>query len=912
MLKVVDLRTEYLEEPLGIDAAQPRFSWRLEAEERGILQRSYHIVVCEEDTVLWDSGIVESGESIAILYAGTPLKSRQQLTWSVTVTAQDETGTQLQALSPAAHFEMGLLRREDWQATWIEAEDEVDPDAEKPAILLKKQFSVKAGLCKARIYQTAHGLYHFWLNGTSGTDELFKPGLTSYYHRLQYQVYDILSLLHEGENTWDVTLADGWWRGVTGGTVRNNFGYKLAFLGQIELFYKDGSKEIICSDPSFSWSTGALVASDMMMGDVYDARLCPKTWHPVHPILVETRLIASAGVPVRAKERFTPTILTDSKGQTVLDFGQNIAGFVQMRLRNTKKGQLVRLTHGEGLKDGAFSVENISDTALKLPRFQEVHYLCRGGDEERYCPLFSIFGFRYVRVEGYADICPEDFTALAVYSDMKQTGQFSCSDPRIDRLFQNCLWSQKGNFMDVPVDCPTRERNAWTGDAQVYVRTAGILMDVYPFFEKWMQDQTLEQYQSGKVGITFPSTSSPHQRSELERMQKTNPLTALAGPEGNGSIGEDAVGWGDSAVWIPYMLYLSYGDKRILENQYETARRWLEFEIACAKQHNPRYQRCRQYHHIGADGVVDGEYLYDTNFQYGEWNEPIEKTPEEQQAFLQKLLRAKQEGKHLLEILAEEGKPEVATAYFYRSAKTVAHMARILNKNADAAKYEELAKRIHDMYCTYMIGAHGAIEKGHQAPYVRALRFGLYRDEKQKSQLLRHLIREIHENGDCLNTGFLSTPFLLPVLVENGQTELAYRLLEQTKSPSWLHAVELGATTIPEEWTGLDRFRASFNHYSYGAVCEFLFAHIAGIRPIMDCPGYRSFYLQPIPGGSLTHAQASYESRYGTIRSEWRIIGKTFYYLCEIPANTKAKLCLPDGKTHILLSGIHQFEVPLP
>ena len=764
MLEITDLKTEYLVDPLGIDAAAPRFSWKLKSDRRGVRQTGFRIRAVDrgrENTVLWDCCSLEEdseendsngngndgngksherSDSQRIRYAGRPLTSRQQVSWQVEVTAVDENGAVETAISEQAGFEMGLLQKTDWVGRWLEPEDEADPEVDKPALYLRKCFFVKPGLKRARIYQTAHGLYHFWLNGMSGTEDCFKPGLTSYYHRIQYQAYDITRFLREGDNCWAVVLSDGWWRGATGGTVRNNFGYKLHFLGQIELFYEDGTTALIGSDESFRWSTGGLLASDMQMGDCYDAGKEPEgwknscfddsAWKRVHLAgqgdtfdHTDARLIASASVPVREMETFPAKVFTDQNGKTVLDFGQNIAGYVRMKLRSTQPGQTIHLTHGEALKKGCFSVENINQLAYQADHFQEIFYICRGDGMEEYCPRFSVFGFRYVMLEGYEkeSIQEGDFTAVAVYSAMEETGHFTCSHTLINKLVHNSLWSQKGNFLDVAVDCPTRERNAWTGDAQIYARTASLFMDTYSFYEKWLQDQTIEQYDSGKVGITFPSTSSVHNPEELARVKKSNPLAALAGPAGNGSIGEDAVGWGDSAVWIPFMVYLSFGDRRILDNQYETGRKWLEFELASARVHNPKYEGQPQYHHVGEDGTLDGEYIYDTNFQYGEWNEAIEKTPREQQEMMQMLARAGKEGKSILEILAKDGKPEVATAYMYRSAMAVSCMAQILGKVKEAAHYAAIAHRIKDVYCTYLIGDGGIIEKGHQAPYVLSL-----------------------------------------------------------------------------------------------------------------------------------------------------------------------------------------------
>lgn len=930
MLKIYDLRTEYRDNPMGLDAVQPRFSWKIRSDDRGITQYSYQIVVCKVDDIVcmslakdivWNTGTVFSKESQRIRYQGECLESRQRYCWKVQITVSNVKGEKESAESEWSFFDMGLLQRSDWNASWIEPEDEVDHDARKPVIYLRKTFQVKSGLKKARIYQTAHGLYDFWVNGMAGCEDKFLPGLTSYYHRIQYQVYDVTQLLQQGENLWAVRLADGWWRGVTGGTVKNNFGYTLHFLGQLEVEYEDGTREVIGTDESFRYSTGGLLASDMQMGDIYDARMEPegwklaqfddKDWKMVHRLKddshgdgdnenrINAEIIASRSVPVREKEIFLPKEFIDTNGNCILDFGQNIAGYVRMTLRKCKPGQVIHLTHGEDIKDGSFSMKNLESPALPLEAYQEVTYICKGEKEEHYCPAFAIFGFRYVKLEGYEEqIQKGDFKAIAVYSDMEETGDFTCSNPLINQLVSNSRWSQKSNYMDVPVDCPTRERNAWTGDAQIYTRTATDFMNVYTFYEKWMQDQTIEQYASGKVGITFPSTSSIHNPEEFAKIQAISPFSAQAGPEGNGNIGEDSVGWGDAAVWIPKMIYLCYGDKQILENQYNTAKHWVDYMLACAREHNSLYEDQPQYHSYGDDGTLDAEWIFDTRMHYGEWCEPI---PMEFK------------GGSLEEILANmarQGNPLVATAYMARSAQNVAEMARVLGRFSDTKQYQSIADRIRGVYDRYLIAEDGTIEPGHQAAYVRALAFNMCSEEKH-DKVVGQLIKEIEANDYCLNTGFLSTPFLLPVLVEAGYIDVAFRILEQTRNPSWLHAVTLGATTILENWDGMDQHKSSFNHYSYGAVCEFLFAYVAGIRPQWEHPGYEEFLLKPIVGGTLTHAEATYESIYGRIYSAWKKEENQLQYNCEIPVNTKATLELPDGSFRILGSGCYSFAVSI-
>lgn len=754
--------------------------------------------------------------------------------------------------------------------------------------VFRRKFIVKPGLRAAMLSLSAHGVYEAELNGQPVTENKFAPGLTSYYYRIQVQTYDVTALLHAGENLWQTTVGDGWWR------WSNNFGYRLALWGALELTYADGSRETIGTDESFAVGTGPVVKSDLREGETYDARIAPGSWTKaaLETEHTDATLISSQSIPVREKERFFGKLFRDSAGNLVADFGQNIAGYVRMVLRNTKPGQVIHLKHGEGLnKEGKFSTANCDGG---MAEFQEITYLCKGAGCEEYCPHFAYFGFRYVLIEG---IDEGEFTAIAVYSDMEETGDFSCSNPLVNKLVENARWSQKGNFLDVPVDCPTRERNAWTGDAQIYVNTAAYFMDVQQFFTKWLADQRIEQYASGKVGITFPSTSSVHNPEELKRVQGKRPEMALAGPTGDGHIGEDSVGWGDSAVWLPYQLYLMYGDKQLLTDHYETARRWLDFSLSCMKEVNPRYAD-RAWYQNG-----DGDYIYDTRFHYGEWNEPLPPVPEVIELFMKGGTVA-----DFVRHMAQYGKPEVATAYTKRSCDNVAHMAEILGKAEDAEKYRSMSAKIKAAYNRYMIADDGEIQRGHQAAYIRALALDMASGEK-KPLVIAQLKKELEAAKYHLNTGFLSTAYLLPTLCDNGMTEEAFRILEQTTAPGWLHPITLGATTMLENWNGMDQFQDSFNHYSFGAVCQFLFAYVAGIRPTFDAPGFEQMILKPTPGGSLTWAEASYKSKYGLICSGWKSENGKFQYHCTVPNHTTARLTLPDGSTHRLGAGEHNFKI---
>ncbi len=938
-LSIYDIRTEYMTDPIGVDSQNPRFTWKLMSDHFGVKQTSYQILVWDavSKEILWNSGIVSDSNQTSkqrVVYSGKRLESMQQVQYRILVTACDDAGAELTA-EGIGTFAMGLLHDSDWKCRWIEPEDDINTDEPQPVQLLRKTFEVKKNLKTAYVFETAHGLYENWMNGHPVTEDKFKPGFTSYYNRLQYQMYDITAFLTTGENVWSAALGDGWWRGTCGGSMRNNFGTKTAYFGQICLIYEDGTREWVITDSSFVRKDGDIRVSDMFMGDIVDARLglsCENNicfretdangnqnangrewmnwkengfddtgWEHVHEITdpYSAKLIAGSSVPVREKEKLIPKVMHDQKGRLVLDFGQNIAGYVDMTLRHTKEGQVIHLTHGEDLDpSGNFSMENIRQLgAAKLPHFQEVIYTCKGAEKEHYCPMFSVFGFRYVLLEGYdeSEILAGDFIAKAVYSDMEQTGDFTCSNELINRLVKNSRWSQKGNYLDVAVDCPTRERNTWTGDNQIYVKTAADFMDVYAFYEKWLQDQAAEQYENGKVSITFPCTSSPHLADTYEKLKKDNPMTFMAGPAGTGSPGEDCAGWGDAAAYIPYIIYLTYGDEQILKNQYQCAKKWVDYMLCCAKEHNECYKDEPQYHTYGKDGILDAEFIYDTRMHYGEWQEPMQNQGEVQVT------------PELIHELMRRGKPKVATAYMCRSAENVSAMAEVLGLTKEAEYYRNTADRIRGVYETYLIDEDGTIEKGHQAAYVRALAMNLCSGTKKKF-VEQQLVQEVVDNNFKLNTGFLSTPFLLQTLTDIGRSDLAFRLLEEKDAPSWLHPVLLGATTIAEGWYSFDNFTDSHNHYAFGAVCDFLFSYIAGIRPVWNAAGYREFELRPMAGGSLTSACGRLESPFGMIVSEWREIDdRSYHYHCEIPVNTKAYLYTQNGDKKILGSGSYDF-----
>lgn len=876
------LRCEYLKNPLGLGVKAPRLSWELLAERRGCRQTAYQLQVAESSEnlkagseLLWDSGKVESDESIHRVYGGPELRSRQRGFWRVRVWDEYEMPSEW---SDAAFWEMGLLETSDWRAAWIEPGWDENPEEQNPAPFLRGAFEVDGEVASARLYATAHGVYELTLNGRAADDRVFAPGFTSYGKRLEYQTYDVTDLLRQGENAVGVVLGDGWFRGkVSVSSVRNLYGSRLALLLQLHLTYADGREQVVCSEDGLRSSTGPILMSDMKDGEAYDARLEQEGWdepgfdasgwHGVRVVgLPKEHLVAASAPPVRRREEFRPVeILHTPNGETVVDMGQNFAGRLRLRVRGPR-GTRISLQHGETLDgEGNFTMENLKFLRNEPPA-QTVSYTLKGTGEEVYEPHFTFHGFRYVRVEGFPGTSTEEnFTGVALYSDLEEIGDFECSNPLINRLQKNILWSQKSNFLEIPTDCPQRERAGWTGDAQLFARTGSFNLQTAPFFVRWLKDLEADQRPDGKVTNLVPDTF---------------PKGEDGSPGFFGRL-DGSAGWGDAAAIVPWTLYERYGDLGALEQQYESMRAWVEYEISRAREHHWT-RRLQPAHHRDRAVRERRKYLWDTNYHWGEWLEP---------------------GKSLAGILGDIlhglilSRPLVASAYLSHSVEIMARTARLLGKEADAERYEDLHTKIKRAYAGEFIGPDGSMQPDRQASYVRALAFDLVPEELRPA-VVERLVALVRANGDHLGTGFLSTPFLCHVLADNGYLDVAYDLLEQTTRPSWLYAVTRGATTIWELWDGVKEdgsVGGSLNHYAYGAVGSFLYEVVAGIAPDPEHPGYKHFVIHPRPGGSLTHARASHRSPYGEISVSWKLENGRMSLEIGVPPNTTAMVRLPEA-----------------
>lgn len=883
--KVTNLRCEYLQNPLGIDEKIPRLSWVMDTTRRAARQQSYRILVASSEEKiasgkadLWDSGLVRSLQSTHIEYAGKALKSRDQCYWRVELT--DENGDA--SHSETAFWSMGLLKKDDWSARWITADPQIlqrDKDAVRPTLIdagtpafFRKTFSSSAQIVRAIIYASARGVFELRLNGKRIGEDLFAPEWTDYHKRIHYRSYDVSAFIEHGGNCIAAILGDGWWSGYVGWQEqRGRYGsLENSLLVQLEVQYIDGTTEIIESDQSWYCNTGPIISSDFMMGEIYDARRERQGWDEANfssaqdwcsVIEVEAPhvpLNAQRSEAVRVMNEFKAVHINEiSPAVFIFDFGQNISGWTRLQVSALTSGTRLSLRYGERLNpDGSLYTEN-----LRRARAMDI-YIARGSKQaEIWQSHFTFHGFQYVEISGLpADYVPDldTLTACAIHSAMDEVGKFSCSHPGVNRLWQNILWSQKDNFISVPTDCPQRdERLGWTGDAQVFLRTATCNMNVAAFFSKWMID--IEDAQT--VEGIFPDTA-PRLREDIN-------YTGL------GNLG-GAAGWADAGVIIPFTLWRVYGDRRILERHYSAMLRW----IAWIEKHNPD---CLRLHELGNN--------------YGDWL----CIPSDTSFGTHSLM------KYLL-----------ATACWADDCSKLSRIADELGHREDALRLQNLFEKIRTAFQKEWLLENGRLRVETQTAYLLALAFDLL-PEAQRAQAAVHLVENIRSHDWHLQTGFIGVGHINPQLTLAGYSELAYRLLLQESYPAWLYPVKQGATTIWERWNGWteeDGFfnpqMNSFNHYSLGSVGEWLFRHVAGIELDSRHAGFQHFVFCPYPGEGLDYASATLDTLYGEIRSYWTRDEDVLVWEIRIPANTSAKVAVPgDAPEKIVLDDCALTEHPL-
>jgi alpha-L-rhamnosidase len=862
-LTVKRLRCEYKVDPVGITVGRPRLSWELESAEKNVSQTGYEVQVSASEKelatekVIWESGEVKSDASVGVEYTGPALLSGRTYFWHVRV--WDNHGHATRWSAPG-EWEMGLLGAGDWKARWITPDLVEDETQSNPAPLLRKEFNVNAKkkVQRARLYASALGLYELELNGKRVGDQYFTPGWTAYDYRLQYQTFNVTGMVGSGANCLAAMLGDGWFRGHMGfDGKRNNYGSKVALLAELVITYADGTEEIVASDGSWKASTGAVRMSDIYEGETYDARLEKKGWSASGfddrewkgVIVMEApkaKLVAAAGPVVKKMEEVKAVkVLRTPAGDTVVDMGQNMVGWVKFRV-TAPAGATLTLRHAEVLdKAGNFYTENLRDAK------ETIRYTASGNGTEEFEPHFTFQGFRYVAVSGWpGQVKAEDFTGEVVHSGIARTGSFESSSSLLNQLQHNILWGQKGNFLDVPTDCPQRdERLGWTGDAQVFSPTASFNFETAGFYEKWLKDLALDQQDDGAVPHVIPNILSHTTRK-----------------------GESASsGWADVAVVMPWVVYQAYGDRRVLEEQYPSMKAWVEY---MRKQAGERY-------------------LYNTGFTFGDW-----------------LAFATTDSDYPG---ATTDKDFIQTAYFAHSTELLAKTAAVLGKKEDAAEYEALEGKIKAAFLREFVTPNGRLSSNTQAAYTLALTFNLL-PESMRAEAAERLAADVKKFGHLttgflgasgLNWALSDSGHLDEAYLLLNQTEYPSWLYPVTKGATTIWERWDG---IKPDGSFQDPGMNSFNHYAYGAIGMWMYGVVAGIRIDEARPGYKHIIFAPRPGGGLTFARASVESGYGKVASGWEIVGGKFRLKVDVPANATATVQMPGGKVEEVGSGTWEFE----
>lgn len=839
-VEITSMRVNGLNNAAGIAPNETvSFSWICESPTKNSVQTAYEIIVTERGRKVWSSGKVESDKSTQVRYEGS-LKPDSRYTWSLRVWDQ----TKKASKRHTAVWTTGL-NTEDWQAKWIGVE------SEKPTpIHLRTEKSLKKRVARATAYVTAHGIYEAFINGERVGDYELTPGWTSYNKHIQYQAFDVTKMFVPGKNAIAAVVTPGWYSGgMNYGDVKKRYRYgrDVALLMQIHIHYTDGSTEIIKSDEEWMMSDTSAKASGIVFANIYDgqsidARLYDKNWTTVNYKgegwskatvldMPKNHIIATINEPVKQYKVIKPVkYIVTPKGEKVLDFGQNIVGWERVNLRG-KAGDVVKISHAEVLdKHG-----NIYTVNLRKAKATSTYTL--SGGEDYFEPRHTFFGFRYLRVEGVeGDLNLEDFEVVPVWSSFDNVGHFSSSNDVINQLQSNIWWGFHDNFVDVPTDCPQRdERLGWTADAQVFFRTATFLGRVDTFFRKWLADLRADQRADGRVPKIIPDTFPDKDHRSA------------------------STGWADAATVTPWLHYMAYGDVDILAKQYDSMKAWTDYVIGISR---------------------DRDWLWNNDFDahYGDWLFWTKDNDRDGQA-------------------AVTSKFLIAQCFFANSVDVVYRSARLLGKTQDMVYYGDIAKKVRDAFCREYVTPNGLISSDTQTAYVLALHFNML-PENMRPKAVARLVDNIKRYKYHITTGFLGTPYICNVLTDYGYSDVAYKLLLQKSCPSWIYPISKGATTIWERWDSIrpngDIIKGmnSFNHYSLGAIGDWLYRSAVGIREAE--PGFKSIVIRPHTGGNFANMEAATETPYGKVAAAWKAEKNVLTQLdVEIPFNTTAKIYVP-------------------
>ncbi|MGA2496894.1 MAG: family 78 glycoside hydrolase catalytic domain [Tepidisphaeraceae bacterium] len=828
------LRCEYLENPLGIDAASPRLSWILASDDpvaRGLSQTAFQIVVAsaaqelaQDRADLWDSGKVVSSQTAQLHYAGKPLASGQHCFWKVR--SWDQAGTASRWSEPAS-WEMGLLDPQDWQAKWI---GRTDDTASNPAPYLRRVFELKGPVKQARAYISGLGYYELSLNGRKVGDAVLDPGYTRYDRRVLYVTHDITAQLQPGRNAVGVILGNGWQNVHTKGVWNFHEAPWRAsprLLAQLRVDYVDGTSEVITGDESWKVSTGPIVFDSIYGGETYDARLEKNGWDTAgfddaawqSAKLLEApkgKLSAQAMPPIRIDRELKPVKITEpSPGVFIFDIGQNLAGFAKLTVSGPA-GTKVRMRYGERLaKDGSLDVADIAQHIVKKwpeQQYQTDTYVLKGSGVETWHARFCYHGFQYVEVTGFpGQPTLDNLRALYIHSDIPQAGKFECSNPMLNRIEQAARWSFLSNLQGIPTDCPHREKNGWTGDAHLAAEQGMFTYFPATIHAKWINDLGDEQRPTGELPGIVPTSGWGY-------------------AWGNGPA------WDSAFLLIPYYQYIYYGDTENFRRHYDGMKRYVDYLTSRSK-----------------DGIV--------SIGLNDWAPWKTKTPA----------------------------PITSTAYYYVDARIVALAAGLLGKDEDARHYRELAASVRKAFNARFYKADsGSYDNGSQTALSCAICQGLV-EEGDRQRVLENLLAAVEKSNNHIDTGILGAKYLLNALLENGRADVAYRMVAQKDQPSWGWWLEQGATTLWEQWNGSE----SRNHIMYGDVVAWMYKALAGINPDPQSPGFAHVLIKPHVVGDLTSASGEYDSIRGRIISRWKLNGDEFQLNLILPPNMRATVSLP-------------------
>ncbi|MFB9635902.1 alpha-L-rhamnosidase [Streptomyces spiralis] len=843
---------EHLPDGLGIGVPAPRLTWTLPP---GTGRQEAYELELDRSGALHRTGRVDSAEQVLVPWPGEPLAARERVTVRVRVWAAG--AAEPSGWSEPSTVEAGLLGPADWAAVPVGAGWDEDPDADRRPARVRKDFRLDRPVARARLYVTAHGLYEVEINGRRVGDEALAPGWTVYPHRLRYRTHDVTAHLTQGANTIGAWLGDGWYRGRYGfdGGTRNIYGTDQSLIAQLEVTYEDGTTVTVGTDGTWTAAPGPILTSGLYEGETFDARLhdphwarpgAPGTdWTPVRVHARDPRtLVAPQGPPVRCTEEIAPvTVTRKDDGRHLIDFGQNLVG----RLRITvdgPAGTTVTLRHAEILQDGELATRPLREA-------HATDTLILAGDGPfTWEPRFTLHGFRYAEITGWpGDFGADAVTARVHHTDMRRTGWFECSDSLINRLHENVVWSMRGNFVDIPTDCPQRdERLGWTGDIQVFAPTASYLYDCAGMLDSWLTDVGLEQLPDGTVPWYVPVIPG-------------EPMWTPIQP---------GAAWGDVATLTPWTLYQRFGDLDLLRRHHPMATAWVDL----------------------VERLAGPSRLWDTGFQLGDWLDPA--APPDDPA-------AGRTDRYL-----------VATAYFAHSARHLSLAAAELGEEQDAQRYARLADEVADAFRRRYVTADGRMTSDSPTAYALGIAFGLL-TEQQRGAAGERLAELVRGDDARIATGFVGTPLICDALTDTGHLDVAYRLLTQTECPSWLYPVTMGATTVWERWDSMrpdgslnPGGMTSFNHYALGAVADWLHRVVGGITA--TAPGYRELTFRPLPGGGITWARTRHVTPYGAVSASWESTATGMEARLTVPDGCRATAVLPGCRPVRLGPGEHNLS----